>query len=154
MNVMRARSIGSILALVVLLTGCSASASVTTPSATSSAGAGSAATPAPGASGDFCAAYEAAGGDVETPGVFNFEAGTTETLNLLQDIKKIQGSVTPPTEIQSSWGQWVDLTDQAITVVNALPESDAISDPQVKQISESMLMPTMEIRQYLAENCG
>lgn len=154
MNAMRTQAIAAAFVIATLVGGCSASATETTSTPAPVTQTSSAPATGSGTVADFCAAYSAAGGDAETPGVFNFQGGTAETLELLKAFKQIQDSVTPPTDIAPAWGEWVRLTNQGIEVVSQLPDSEAISDAQVQQISESMLVPATEIRVFLAGNCG
>ncbi len=162
---MRSRSTSALavplLALAaVALTGCAGGDdtpdAAATPAATRDGDAtpgGGASDDAPAGGGDFCADYEAAGGTLATPGLFQVGMPRDATVADLTARVAVFDGVTPPDEVATQWQTLQGLYSEALAAAEGTAEGSVVADPRVFEIVKEISEPASAVRDYLDASC-
>ncbi|GIG20643.1 hypothetical protein Cch01nite_13670 [Cellulomonas chitinilytica] len=138
------------LAAGLVLAGCSRSddapesAATTPPAATEKV---------EGSGGDFCAAYDEAGGTLATLGPFQVAMPPEETLADLGPRIEVLEAVSPPDDIAAEWQTLHDLYTEAVTIAEQTPDDGVVAGPRIFEIVEELDAPGSTVLDYLTTTC-
>lgn len=135
------------LAAVAMLTACGSGGSSSTPDD------GSAPESEASSGGGFCEQYDAAGGTLATPGLFQVAMPADTTISDLSSRVSIFDAATPPSDIATEWTEVRDLYAEAVTIAEGIPDNGPVADPRIFEIVKELDEPTTTIRDYLDTNC-
>ncbi|SDQ32070.1 hypothetical protein SAMN04488565_2147 [Leucobacter chromiiresistens] len=106
-----------------------------------------------GAAGSFCDEYDAAGGTLATPGLFQVGMPAETTAADLAERMRVLDAATPPEDIAAPWADLRDLYDEALGLAEAAPAGGVVSDPRIFEIVEELDAPASAVREYLDAHC-
>ncbi|WP_153002122.1 hypothetical protein [Leucobacter chromiiresistens] len=106
-----------------------------------------------GATGSFCDEYDAAGGTLATPGLFQVGMPADSTVADLTERIRVLDAATPPEDIAEAWTELRGLYDEALGLAAAAPDGGVVTDPRVFEIVEELDAPATTVREYLDAHC-
>jgi hypothetical protein len=142
-----------VLVAGLVLSGCSSSGSAPESTQTTATTTAGDAEGSGGGEGDFCAAYDAAGGTLATFGLFQVALPAEETVDDLTSRVEILDSVTPPDETAADWQTIHDLYAEALTIAQQTPEGTPVVEPRIFEIVDELGEPSSNVRDYLDATC-
>lgn len=137
----------TVLAAVAVLTACGGGGS------DPDAGSGSAPESEAATGGGFCEQYDAAGGTLATPGLFQVAMPADTTIADLTSRVSIFDAATPPADIATEWTEVRDLYAEAVTIAEGIPDNGPVADPRIFEIVKELDEPATTIRDYLDTHC-
>jgi hypothetical protein len=103
--------------------------------------------------GDFCTAYDDAGGTLATPGTFQVGMPAEQTIADLSSRLEVLDAATPPDDIAADWQTLHDLYAEVVTIAEQVPAEEPVVDPRVLEIAGDLREPGTAVRNHLDENC-